>query len=210
MFDLNVVAKTGIVPVIVLDDARKAVPLARALLEGGISMMEITFRTAAARDSIAAVVKEVPEMIVGAGTVVTEAQLEAALEAGVQFLVSPGLDPDIVTAAKKREVPIFPGIVTPSELLAGLKLGVEVFKFFPAGNYGGVSTLKALSGPFPQVKFLPTGGISEKNAADYYALKQVVAIGGSWMAPADLIEAEDYAEIVKRTKQAVAVFTASR
>lgn len=206
MFIQDLVRKTGFVPVIVLEDAKKAVPLAKVLVKGGIPIMEITFRTAAAKESIANVARDVPEMTVGAGTVVTMEQLNAAIDAGAQFIVSPGLDPAIVKAAKEKNIPVFPGIVTPSEILAGLKLGVEIFKFFPAGSYGGVSTLKALSGPFPQIQFLPTGGISDKNAGEYFALKQVIAVGGSWMAPAKLIESEDYGQILEMCKNSVNAF----
>jgi len=210
MLTQKIVENIGIVPVIVLEDAAKAVPLAKVLVEGGIPIMEITFRTAAARASIEAVSKEVPDMIVGAGTVITMEQLEDAISAGAQFIVSPGLDPEIVRACQKKGIPVFPGIVTPSEILTGLNLGIEVFKFFPAGSYGGVSTLKALSGPFPQIKFLPTGGISDKNAAEYYAVDQVLAIGGSWMAPSKLVDAGDFDQILEEVKKAVAVFKAAR
>ena len=206
----DIVEKIGVVPVIVLEKSQHAVPLAKAMIEGGIPIMEITFRTKAAKASISAVATQVPEMLVGAGTVVTHEQFEEAVTAGAKFIVSPGLDAEIVSAAQKRGIPVFPGVVTPSEILAGLKLGIEIFKFFPAGNYGGVSTIKALSGPFPQIKFLPTGGISTKNAADYYACKQVVAVGGSWMAPADLIETEEYGQITQKCKEAVALYKLSR
>ena len=206
----DVVEKTGVVPVIVLEKEERAVPLAKAMIKGGIPIMEITFRTKAAKASISSVVKQVPEMLVGAGTVVTMKQFEEAVEAGAKFIVSPGFDAEIVSAAQKKGLPVFPGIVTPSEILAGLKFGVEIFKFFPAGNYGGVSTIKALSGPFPQIKFLPTGGISTKNAADYYACKQVIAVGGSWMAPANLIEAEEYEQITQKCKEAVELYKISK
>ena len=202
MLSKSLIEKTGIIPVIVLKDAQKAVPLAKTLLEGGIPIMEITFRTPAAKDAIAAVSGEVPQMSVGAGTVITPEQLEDAISAGAQFIVSPGLDADIVKSVQKRGIPIFPGVVTPSEILQGLKLGIEVFKFFPAENYGGASTLKALSGPFPKVKFLPTGGINGANASEYLALKQVAAIGGSWMVPSFLIDKEDYAQILAEIKKA--------
>ena len=202
------IQSSGIVPVIVIQDASKAVSVARALLDGGISVMEITFRTAAAKEAIQNVSREVPDMFLGAGTVVTMEQLDSAIEAGAQFIVSPGLDPEIVTAAQKRGVPIFPGVVTPSEILMGMKLGLTTFKFFPAGSYGGASTLKALSAPFHQLKFLPTGGISAKNAADYYALKSVIAVGGSWMATEDMIESENYSEITELSRAAVQVFQA--
>lgn len=204
------VARCGVVPVIVLEDVSQAVPTARALLAGGIDVMEITFRTAAAKDSIAAVAKDVPEMLVGAGTVVSMEQLEAAVSAGAQFIVSPGSDDEVISACVTKAVPVLPGVVTPSEVLIGLKHGLSVFKFFPAENYGGLKTIKALSGPFPQIKFLPTGGISEKNAADYFANNRIVAVGGSWMATGDMIKNGAYAEITNKSAEAVALYKAAR
>jgi 2-dehydro-3-deoxyphosphogluconate aldolase/(4S)-4-hydroxy-2-oxoglutarate aldolase len=204
------VARCGVVPVIVLEEVSQAVPTARALLAGGIDVMEITFRTAAAKDSIAAVVKEVPEMLVGAGTVISMEQLEAAIGAGAQFIVSPGSDDEVISACVTKAVPVLPGVVTPSEVLIGLKHGLSVFKFFPAENYGGLKTIKALSGPFPQIKFLPTGGISEKNVADYFANPRIAAVGGSWMATGDMIKNGDYAEITNKSAEAVALYKAAR
>lgn len=204
------VARCGVVPVIVLEEVSQAVPTARALLAGGIDVMEITFRTAAAKDSIAAVVEEVPEMLVGAGTVVSMEQLEAAVSAGAQFIVSPGSDDEVISACVTKDVPVLPGVVTPSEVLIGLKHGLSVFKFFPAENYGGLKTIKALGGPFPQIKFLPTGGISEKNAADYFANSRIVAVGGSWMATGDMIKNGNYAEITSKSAEAVALYKAAR
>ena len=159
------VAACGVVPVVVLEDAEQAVPTAKALLKGGINAMEITFRTSAAKASIEKVAKEVPGMIVGAGTVVNVQQVHDAVEAGAKFLVSPGSDAEVIAEAIKLGVPITPGVVTPSEIMIGLKLGLKVFKFFPAENYGGLKTIKALSGPFPQIKILPTGGINQSNVA---------------------------------------------
>ena len=204
------VARCGVVPVIVLEHVSQAVPTARALLAGGIDVMEITFRTAAAKDSIAAVAKDVPEMLVGAGTVVSMEQLEAAVSAGAQFIVSPGSDDEVISACVTKAVPVLPGVVTPSEVLIGLKHGLSVFKFFPAENYGGLKTIKALSGPFPQIKFLPTGGISEKNAADYFANNRIVAVGGSWMATGDMIKNGAYAEITSKSAEVVALYKAAR
>ena len=192
-----------IVPVIVLNDVSKAVPLAKALLAGGINVMEITFRTAAARDSIAAVSREVPEMILGAGTIISIEQMDAAIEAGAKFLVSPGLDSELIKAADERNCPILPGAVTPSEIMRGLKLGVKTFKFFPAENYGGLSTLKSLGAPFTDISFVPTGGISAENVIPYFENKRVAAVGGSWMAPASLIDADDFASIEAKTREAV-------
>ena len=183
------VSKCGIVPVIVLNDANKAVPLAKALLAGGITVMEITFRTAAASESIAAVSREVPEMLVGAGTVITIDQIKAAAE---------------------RKCPILPGAVTPSEIMAGLKLGIKMFKFFPAENYGGLATLKSLGAPFTDISFVPTGGISEKNVSAYLENSRISAVGGSWMAPAKLIDAGDFATIEEKTREAVALLKSIR
>lgn len=204
------VARCGVVPVIVLEDVARAVPTARALLAGGVDVMEITFRTAAARASIAAVVKEVPEMLVGAGTVISLEHLAQAAAAGAQFIVSPGSDEGVIAACIAKQLPILPGVVTPSEIMLGLRYGLNVFKFFPAENYGGLKTIKALSGPFPQSKFLPTGGISEKNAADYFADKCNVAVGGSWMATAEMIKTGDYAGITRKSAESVALFKAAR
>ena len=162
MLSMERLASCGVIPVVVLNDVADAVPTARALLRGGIDVMEITFRTAAARDCIAKVAAEVPEMTVGAGTVISVVQARNAVAAGAKFLVSPGSDPDVIREAQALEVPIVPGVVTPSEIMMGLKLGIQTFKFFPAESYGGLKTLKALSGPFPQIRFIPTGGVSQE------------------------------------------------
>ena len=181
--------RTGIVPVVVLDDAKDAVPTANALLAGGVSVMEITFRTAAAADSIKAVSENCPEMLVGAGTVVTLEQCKQALECGAQFIVSPGLDPEVVSWCVERNVPITPGCVTPTEIMAAMKLGLNVVKFFPAGVYGGLKAMKALSAPFTDVKFLPTGGVNAANIKEYVDEPFVHAVGGSWVCPkADIAE----------------------
>jgi 2-dehydro-3-deoxyphosphogluconate aldolase / (4S)-4-hydroxy-2-oxoglutarate aldolase len=210
MNTIQQIEKCGIVPVIVINNIAQAVPLARALLAGGIQVIEITFRTAAAREALASIRAEVPEMLAGAGTILSLGQMETALAAGAGFLVSPGMDADLVRSAQERRITILPGAVTPSEIMQGLKLGVDVFKFFPAENYGGLATLKSLSGPFPGIRFVPTGGISEKNAADYLKNPKVAAIGGSWMAPGDLIDAGDFAEIRRRTELAVALLRSIR
>ena len=206
MLTVDQVTACGIVPVVVLDDAEQAVPTARALLKGGITAMEITFRTAAARDSIAKVAQEVPEMIVGAGTVLTVEQARAAVEAGGKFLVSPGTDPEVLDEAAKLGVPMMPGVVTPSEIMVGLTKGIRVFKFFPAEAYGGLKTIKALCGPFPQIKFLPTGGISQANMADYLKNPKIQAIGGSWMVTKDMVNAGDFDGIAAKTAAAIALY----
>ena len=193
-------------PVVVLEDAEQAVPTAKALLKGGINAMEITFRTAAAKESIARVAREVPEMIVGAGTVVNLDNLHDAVEAGAKFIVCPGTDAEIIEEAMKLNVPITPGVVTPSEIMIGLKLGVKVFKFFPAESFGGLKTIKALCGPFPQIRIIPTGGISQANAAEYFKNPKIVAVGGSWMCAKDLIAAGDFAAITEKSKAATDLF----
>lgn len=204
------IAKCGIVPVIVLNDAKKAVPLAQALLAGGIDVMEITFRTAAARESIEAVSREVPEILVGAGTVLNQKQMDEAISAGAKFLVSPGSDSELIQAATAAGCPLLPGAVTPSEIMAGLKLGVKVFKFFPAENYGGLATLKSLGAPFADISFVPTGGISDKNIRPYLENKRVMAVGGSWMAPAALVDAGDFVAIEQLTRDAVKLLRSIR
>ena len=206
MLTIDQVAACGVVPVVVLEDAAQAVPTAKALLKGGINAMEITFRTAAARDSIANVAREVPEMIVGAGTVINVEQLHAAVEAGAQFIVSPGSDADIIQEAMKLGVAVTPGVVTPSEIMLGLRLGVKVFKFFPAETYGGLKAIKALSGPFPQIKFLPTGGINQQNAAEYFKNPKIQAVGGSWMCTKDMISAGDFDAITEKSRAATDLF----
>jgi len=206
MMTVEQVAACGVVPVVVLEDAAQAVPTAKALLKGGINAMEITFRTSAAKASIEKVAKEVPEMIVGAGTVVNVQQLHDAVEAGAKFIVSPGSDAEIIAEAIKLGVPITPGVVTPSEIMIGLKLGLKVFKFFPAENYGGLKTIKALSGPFPQIKILPTGGINQNNAAEYFKNPKILAVGGSWMCTKDMIASGDFDGIAEKSAAATALF----
>lgn len=206
MLTIDQVAACGVVPVVVLEDAEQAVPTARALLKGGINAMEITFRTAAARDSIAKVAAEVPEMIVGAGTVINVQQVHEAVDAGAKFIVSPGSDADVIAEAMKLNVPITPGVVTPSEIMMGLKLGVKVFKFFPAESYGGLKTIKALCGPFPQIKFIPTGGINQNNAEEYFKNPKIQAVGGSWMVSKDMIAAGDFDGIAAKSKAATDLY----
>ena len=202
MISMEQVAACGIVPVVVLNKVEDAIPTAKALLAGGINVMEITFRTAAAAECIAKVAAEMPEMIVGAGTVVNLEQLHKAVEAGAKFIVSPGSDEEIIKKAHELDVPIVPGVVTPTEIMVGLKLGVKVFKFFPAEAYGGLKTIKNLCGPFPQITFVPTGGISQANAEEYLKNPKISAIGGSWMVTAAMIEAGQFDEITAKSKAA--------
>lgn len=200
----EVIRSVGVVPVIALNDAAKAVPLATALLAGGIPCIEVTFRTAAAEDAIKAIHKEVPEMYLGAGTVISIEQAEKAVAAGARFIVSPGLDEEIVRWCQDRDIAVFPGTCTATEVQRAVKLGLTTLKFFPAEAAGGVNMIKNLCGPFPQVKFMTTGGISMANIAQYQACKHVVAVGGSWMAKADAIDAEKWDEITAKCAEAVA------
>ncbi len=206
MLNIEQVAACGVVPVVVLDDAEQAVPTAKALLAGGINAMEITFRTSAAKASIAKVAAEVPEMIVGAGTVINVEQLHDALDAGAKFIVSPGTSEEVIAEAVKLNVPVAPGVVTPSEIMIGLKYGLKVFKFFPAESYGGLKTIKALCGPFPQIRFIPTGGINQNNAQAYFENPKILAVGGSWMVTKDMVVSGDFAGITEKSAAATALF----
>ena len=200
------VQNCGIVPVVVLDNAEDAVPLAKALLAGGIDVAEVTFRTNAAEESIRRISEEVPEVLVGAGTVLTVEQCETAVDAVAKFIVSPGMDEEVINKAKELGVQVFPGAVTPSEIIKGLKLGIEIFKFFPAGNYGGLKTIKALAGPFTNIKFMPTGGVGPKNLEEYLEFDKIVAVGGSWICSKDLISQGNWDEITKLSQEARDVF----
>ena len=187
----------GVVPVVVLDRAEDAIPAARAMLAGGVDVMEITFRTAAAAEAIRNVAAECPEMLVGAGTVLTVEQCEKAVALGAKFIVSPGFDAEIVDWCVERGVAVAPGCVTPTEIMAALKRGLSVVKFFPAGIYGGLKAMKALAAPFGQVKFIPTGGVSADNLAEYAAAPFVHAVGGSWLCPKADVAAGNYARITE-------------
>lgn len=187
----------GVVPVVVLERAEDAVPVARAMLAGGVDVMEITFRTAAAAEAIRNVAAECPEMLVGAGTVLTVEQCEKAVALGAKFIVSPGFDAEIVDWCVERGVAVAPGCVTPTEIMAALKRGLSVVKFFPAGIYGGLKAMKALAAPFGQVKFIPTGGVSADNLAEYAAAPFVHAVGGSWLCPKADVAAGNFARIAE-------------
>lgn len=178
---MNKIAGSGIVPVVVLEKVEDAVPTAKALLEGGINVMEITFRTAAAADSIKEVSEKCPDMTVGAGTVINLEQCKKAVECGAKFIVSPGYDEETVEWCVENNIPVTPGCVTPTEIMMALKHGLKVVKFFPAGVYGGLSAMKALSGPFPGLKFIPTGGVNAQNIGEFIAAPYVFAVGGSWV-----------------------------
>ncbi|MBN1866565.1 bifunctional 4-hydroxy-2-oxoglutarate aldolase/2-dehydro-3-deoxy-phosphogluconate aldolase [Candidatus Sumerlaeota bacterium] len=196
-----------IIPVIALDRAEDAVDLCKALDAGGLRVAEITFRTQAAREAIAVVAKEFPEFALGAGTVTLIDELEAAKEAGAQFAVAPGLNPKIVRRAQEIGLPFFPGIATPSDIEAALDLGCRLLKFFPAGEMGGVKTIKALYGPYAHrgVRFIPTGGVTAANLAEYLATPGVAAIGGSWIVAKPLLKARDWKQVAALTREAVEV-----
>lgn len=197
--------KFGVVPVVVLNDAKDALPLAKALIDGGLPCAEVTFRTEAAEESIRRMAAEYPEMLVGAGTVLTIDQVDRAVNAGASFIVSPGFDPEIVDYCLSKEIPIFPGCITPSEVAQAVKRGLKVVKFFPAEQFGGVSTIKALAAPYPMVRFMPTGGVSAKNLKDYLSCDKIIACGGSWMVKGDMIQAGEFDKICEMTKEAVAL-----
>lgn len=210
MSTIEKIKACGIVPVIALDRAEDAVKLAKALVAGGITVAEVTFRTDAAEESIAKITKEVPEMLVGAGTVLTTEQVETAVKAGAKFIVSPGTDLDVIRKAKELDVVMLPGAVTPTEIIMGLKEGIKIFKFFPAGNYGGLKTIKALAGPFGNISFVPTGGVSAANLAEYLAFDKIEAVGGSWMCPKNLINEGKWEEITKLSKEATDIYREAR
>lgn len=199
---LKRMACAGIVPVVVLEDAKDAVPTARAMVAGGIDVMEITFRTAAAADSIRAVAAEVPEMLVGAGTVVNLEQCKLAVECGAKFIVSPGYDEEVVAWCCDNGVAVCPGCVTPTEIMMALKHGLKVLKFFPANVYGGLSAIKALAGPFGGVKFIPTGGVNLQNVGEFIADSHIHAVGGSWVCPKADIAAHNFDKITQLCAEA--------
>lgn len=200
---MQALSAIGIVPVIKLDHPEDAVPLARALAEGGLPCAEITFRTDAAEESIRRIAQECPDMLVGAGTVLTTEQADRAWAAGAKFIVSPGLNPKVVAHCLEHGMPVLPGATSPSEVETALEFGLDVVKFFPAEQSGGVAYLKAISAPYGNLRFMPTGGISAKNLNDYLSFDKIVACGGSWMVPAELIAAKDFDGIAALTRQAV-------
>jgi 2-dehydro-3-deoxyphosphogluconate aldolase/(4S)-4-hydroxy-2-oxoglutarate aldolase len=200
----------GVVPVIAIDRADDAVPLARALLAGGIGCAEITFRTAAAAEAIRRLTGEVREMLAGAGTVLTVQQAEQAALAGAQYIVSPGFDAAVVDWCQEHHVPVLPGVATPTEINMALARGLKILKFFPAEEFGGVRMLKALYGPYPEVRFIPTGGIRAHNLAEYLALPNVAACGGSWMATSRMIAEGQFEEIARLSTEARAIVRRER
>jgi len=199
------IKELGLVPVVVLDDSKDAKPLAEALCEGGLPCAEVTFRTDAAQDSIRIISEEYPDMLVGAGTVLTIDQVERAVWAGAKFIVSPGFDPEIVDYCLKKEIPVFPGCITPSEIAQAVKRGLRTVKFFPAEQSGGVNMIKALAAPYVGLKFMPTGGVNTSNLSEYLNCKSVIACGGSWMVKGELVREGRFDKIKEMTKEAVAL-----
>lgn len=193
----------AVVPVVVLDEVKDALPLAKALTEGGLACAEVTFRTEAAEESIRLMTKEYPDMLVGAGTVLSVEQVDRAVSAGAEFIVSPGFDPDIVDYCLGKNIPVFPGCVTPSEVAQAAKRGMKTVKFFPAEQAGGIAMIKAMAAPYTTMRFMPTGGINIKNLADYLAFDRIICCGGSWMVKGSLIRAGEFDRIRELTKEAV-------
>lgn len=202
---LGLVSTSPVVPVVVIEEAADAVPLARALVDGGLPAIEVTLRTPAAPDAIRAIAEEVPEAVVGAGTVITPAQVRTAADAGARFLVSPGWTDQLLDAMRASGVPFLPGVSTTSEVVALLERGVPEMKFFPAEAAGGTAYLKSLASPLPQARFCPTGGIGLGNAPSYLALPNVACVGGTWMLPADAVAAKDWARVRTLATEAAAL-----
>lgn len=200
--DLAAVTAYRLIPVVVIHDAARAEGLAQALVTGGLPVAEVTFRTAAAEASIRVMAAH-SDLLVGAGTVVNPDQVDRAVDAGARFIVSPGLSGAVVERCRQQGVPVVPGCVTPTEVMAALSSGLTTLKFFPAAQFGGPAAIKALSGPFPQVSFIPTGGVTPVNLGEYLSLGCVPAVGGSWMVPASALEAGDFSGISQLCRAAV-------
>ena len=200
---LQEIGLIGIVPVVIIENSDDAEPLARALLEGGLPCAEVTFRTQTARQSLEIISKTFPNLILGAGTILNIEQVKSAVDAGAKFIVSPGINPKVVEYCLANSIPITPGVVTPSDVEVAIGFGLDVVKFFPAEASGGVEFLKAMSAPYKDVKYIPTGGINEKNLLSYLKTNQVLACGGSWMVKSDLINQKKFDEIRKLTLAAV-------
>ena len=203
---LQTFERCGIIPVVVLEKSSDAVPLTKALLAGGINVAEVTFRTEAAEESIRLIADQVPEMLVGAGTVLTLGQLDRAYQAGARFIVSPGFDPKLVERCRELELPIFPGAVTPTEIMQILNEGLDIVKFFPAGNFGGLKTMKSLAAPFTNIRFMPTGGVNADNLAEFLEFDKILAVGGSWICSSKLVKEGKFDEITKLCKEAKDIF----
>lgn len=202
--------KLGVVPVVVLDEVKDAVPLAKALVEGGLPCAEVTFRTEVAAESIYAMTQSYPEMLVGAGTVLTIEQVDKAVKAGAKFIVSPGFDPEIVDYCLEKQILILPGCVTPSEVAQAIKRGLKVVKFFPAEQAGGIAMIKAMAAPYHQLKFMPTGGINPNNLNEYLAFDKILCCGGSWMVKGKLVKAGEFEIIRELTHEAKTLADALR
>lgn len=200
----------AVVPVVVLDDAEDAAPLAEALVKGGLPCAEVTFRTEAAEESIRIMSEKYPEMLVGAGTVLTTEQVDRAVAAGAKFIVSPGFDPEIVDYCMEKNIPVFPGCVSPSEVAQAVKRGLKVVKFFPAEQAGGLAMLKAMAAPYTMLKFMPTGGINTKNLEEYLGFSKILCCGGSWMVKGDMIKNKEFDKITEMTREATELAAAAR
>lgn len=198
-------SKIGIIPVVVLEDTKDAEPLGKALMEGGLPCAEVTFRTAAAEEAIKIMTEKFPDMLVGAGTVLTTEQADRAIAAGAKFIVSPGLNPDVVAHCVKKGIPVTPGTCTPTDVEKALTFGLDVVKFFPAEPAGGLDFIKAIAAPYVGVKFMPTGGINANNVRDYLKYDRIIACGGSWMVKGDLIKAGNFEKIKELTAEAAGI-----
>ncbi len=207
---LTDIGSVGIVPLVVLEDAKQAAPLAHALCDGGIPIAEVTFRTAAAAEAISIMAKECPDMLVGSGTVHNVDQAWATLDNGGKFVITPGFNPKVVDWCLKHNLAVCPGTVAPSDMEQALDFGLEVVKFFPAGAYGGVKTLKALQGPYADLKFVPTGGVNLENLSEYLSLKNVAAVGGSFVPDPKMVKAQDYKGIAAACQDILAKVKAIR
>lgn len=196
-------ARTRVVPVVVADGETEGLNVADALRRGHLPIAEITFRVAGAADAIRAITEDCPEVLVGAGTVIRPDQVDAAAEAGAKFLVSPGISAAVVTRARELDIPIIPGVATPSDIMRAIELGLDTVKLFPAGTLGGASVVKAFAAPFPGLRFVPTGGISAKNMGDYLMQPQVLAVGGSWMVDRELVQGENWDRVTELSREAV-------
>lgn len=202
---LDQISQARIVPVVVVDGREEGLALADAIKAGGLPIAEVTLRLPGAMDALRAIAAERPDVLVGAGTVISAAQVDEVVDAGAKFIVSPGTFEPVIKRAQERGVPILPGVATASDVMRALDLGVNLVKVFPASVVGGPAAIKALSAPFPQVKFMPTGGVNSENLHTYLGVPAVIAAGGSWMVERPLVTAGDFAEITRRTKQAVAL-----
>lgn len=200
---LKKIQEIGILPVVVLEDAKDAKPLANALCEGGMPLAEVTFRTSAAKESIEIMSSQFPDMLVGAGTVLSVEQVKEAIKAGAKFIVSPGFDDEVVNYCLENNIPVTPGTCTPSDVQKCYKLGLEVVKFFPAEPSGGLNMIKAIAAPYTTIKFIPTGGIDLNNMSNYLSYEKIFAIGGSWMVKGSLVKNGEFDKIKQMTKEAV-------